>query len=66
MIYICSYACVDCDSFCLVLVNLANSVSGLQVYALTGGLAPLIPAIEASQLKKRPPSDEKVFMFIDF
>ncbi|XP_041022152.1 SWR1-complex protein 4 isoform X2 [Juglans microcarpa x Juglans regia] len=31
-----------------------------EVYALTGGLAPLIPAIEASQLKKRPPSDEKI------
>ncbi|KAG2693235.1 hypothetical protein I3760_08G088300 [Carya illinoinensis] len=31
-----------------------------EVYALTGGFPPLIPAIEASQLKKRPPSDEKI------
>jgi len=30
------------------------------VYALTGGLAPLMPAIEASQLKKKPPPLEKV------
>lgn len=32
----------------------------LQVYALTGGVAPLMPSIDVSQLKKRPPSDEKV------
>ncbi|KAI4319361.1 hypothetical protein MLD38_032966 [Melastoma candidum] len=31
-----------------------------EVYALTGGLAPLMPAIDVSQLKKRPPSDEKI------
>ncbi|KAJ7973104.1 SWR1-complex protein 4/DNA methyltransferase 1-associated protein [Quillaja saponaria] len=31
-----------------------------EVYALTGGLAPLMPAIETSQLKKRLPSDEKI------
>ncbi|KAH9730889.1 SWR1-complex protein 4 [Citrus sinensis] len=31
-----------------------------EVYALTGGLAPLMPSIDVSQLKKRPPSDEKV------
>ncbi|KAK4775541.1 hypothetical protein SAY87_023502 [Trapa incisa] len=31
-----------------------------EVYALTGGLAPLMPSIDASQLKKRPPSDEKI------
>ncbi|XP_054821042.1 SWR1-complex protein 4 [Prosopis cineraria] len=31
-----------------------------EVYALTGGLAPLMPAIDLSQLKKRPPSDEKI------
>lgn len=31
-----------------------------EVYALTGGLAPLMPALDASQLKKRPPSDEKI------
>uniref|UniRef100_A0A2N9JBM7 Uncharacterized protein n=1 Tax=Fagus sylvatica TaxID=28930 RepID=A0A2N9JBM7_FAGSY len=30
-----------------------------EVYALTGGLAPLMPAIDA-QLKKQPPKDEKV------
>jgi len=30
------------------------------VYALTGGLAPLMPAIEASQLKKKTPPLEKV------
>lgn len=33
------------------------------MYALTGGLAPLMPATDASQLKKRPPTDEKVFDF---
>ena len=33
----------------------------LQVYALTGGVAPLMPSIDVSQLKRRPPSDEKVF-----
>ncbi|XP_022728291.1 SWR1-complex protein 4-like isoform X2 [Durio zibethinus] len=31
-----------------------------EVYALTGGLAPLMPSIEVSQLKRRPPSDEKI------
>lgn len=31
-----------------------------EVYALTGGLAALMPAIDVSQLKKRPPSDEKI------
>ncbi|KAH9730884.1 SWR1-complex protein 4 [Citrus sinensis] len=31
-----------------------------EVYALTGGLAPLMPSIDVSQLKKRPPSDEKI------
>ncbi|XP_065860278.1 SWR1-complex protein 4 isoform X2 [Euphorbia lathyris] len=31
-----------------------------EVYALTGGLAPLMPSIDTSQLKKRPPSDEKI------
>ncbi|KAH9626857.1 hypothetical protein KSS87_002257 [Heliosperma pusillum] len=31
-----------------------------EVYMLTGGVAPLMPAIDTSQLKKRPPSDEKV------
>ncbi|XP_062144639.1 SWR1-complex protein 4 isoform X1 [Alnus glutinosa] len=31
-----------------------------EVYALTGGLAPLMPATDASQLKKRPPTDEKI------
>ncbi|EOX95359.1 Myb-like transcription factor family protein isoform 3 [Theobroma cacao] len=31
-----------------------------EVYALTGGLAPLMPSIDASQLKRRPPSDEKI------
>ncbi|XP_010679469.1 SWR1-complex protein 4 isoform X2 [Beta vulgaris subsp. vulgaris] len=31
-----------------------------EVYMLTGGVAPLMPAIDASQLKKRPPTDEKV------
>ncbi|KAF5732065.1 SWR1-complex protein 4-like isoform X1 [Tripterygium wilfordii] len=31
-----------------------------EVYALTGGLAPLMPAIDTSQLKKRPPADEKI------
>lgn len=35
----------------------------LQVFALTGGLAPLMPAVDSSQLKKRPPSDEKVPFF---
>lgn len=36
------------------------------MYALTGGLAPLMPALDASQLKKRPPSDEKVFNLFAF
>lgn len=31
-----------------------------EVYALTGGLAPLMPSIDVSQSKKRPPSDEKI------
>ncbi|KAK2649733.1 hypothetical protein Ddye_017222 [Dipteronia dyeriana] len=31
-----------------------------EVYALTGGLAPLMPSTDVSQLKKRPPSDEKI------
>lgn len=31
-----------------------------EVYALTGGLAPLMPSIDVSQLKKRPPVDEKI------
>ncbi|KAA3469795.1 SWR1-complex protein 4 isoform X1 [Gossypium australe] len=31
-----------------------------EVYALTGGVAPLMPSIDVSQLKRRPPSDEKV------
>lgn len=31
-----------------------------EVYALTGGLAPLMPAIDSSQLKKQPPKDEKI------
>ncbi|RDX60234.1 SWR1-complex protein 4 [Mucuna pruriens] len=31
-----------------------------EVYALTGGLAPLMPAIEASQLKKKSPPLEKI------
>ncbi|XP_019422042.1 PREDICTED: SWR1-complex protein 4-like isoform X1 [Lupinus angustifolius] len=31
-----------------------------EVYALTGGLSSLMPAIDASHLKKKPPSDEKI------
>ncbi|KAI4349772.1 hypothetical protein L6164_010328 [Bauhinia variegata] len=31
-----------------------------EVYALTGGLTPLMPAIDPSQLKKKPPVDEKI------
>ncbi|XP_022757785.1 SWR1-complex protein 4-like isoform X9 [Durio zibethinus] len=31
-----------------------------EVYALTGGLAPLMPSIDASELKRRPPSSEKI------
>ncbi|GAV65867.1 hypothetical protein CFOL_v3_09381 [Cephalotus follicularis] len=31
-----------------------------EVYALTGGLAPLMPSIDVSQLKKRPPAVEKI------
>ncbi|CAO2826671.1 unnamed protein product [Amaranthus hypochondriacus] len=31
-----------------------------EVYMLTGGVAPLMPAVDVSQLKKRPPTDEKV------
>ncbi|XP_029126413.1 SWR1-complex protein 4-like, partial [Cajanus cajan] len=34
-----------------------------EVYALTSGLAPLMPAIEASQLKKKPLPLEKVCFF---
>ncbi|XP_048435333.1 SWR1-complex protein 4 isoform X2 [Pyrus x bretschneideri] len=31
-----------------------------EVYALTGGVPPLMPAVEPLQLKKRPPTDEKI------
>ncbi|XP_010507917.1 PREDICTED: SWR1-complex protein 4 [Camelina sativa] len=31
-----------------------------EVYALTGGVAPLMPSIDVNQLKRRPPADEKV------
>ncbi|XP_061366208.1 SWR1-complex protein 4-like [Gastrolobium bilobum] len=31
-----------------------------EVYALTGGLPPLMPAIDASPLKKKPPPHEKI------
>ncbi|KAE9593764.1 hypothetical protein Lal_00036312 [Lupinus albus] len=31
-----------------------------EVYALTGGLPSLMPSIDASHLKKKPPSDEKI------
>ncbi|XP_039043635.1 SWR1-complex protein 4-like [Hibiscus syriacus] len=31
-----------------------------EVYALTGGVAPLMPSIDVSQLKRRPPSDDKI------
>ncbi|WJX95437.1 swr complex subunit [Trifolium repens] len=31
-----------------------------EVYALTGGMPPLMPSIHSSQLKKKPPSHEKV------
>ncbi|XP_057518846.1 SWR1-complex protein 4 [Amaranthus tricolor] len=31
-----------------------------EVYMLTGGVAPLMPTVDVSQLKKRPPTDEKV------
>ncbi|AES82219.1 putative transcription factor MYB-HB-like family [Medicago truncatula] len=31
-----------------------------EVYALTGGMPPLMPSIDASQLKKKPPTHEKV------
>ncbi|CAB4302423.1 unnamed protein product [Prunus armeniaca] len=31
-----------------------------EVYALIGGVPPLMPAVETSQLKKRPPTDEKI------
>ncbi|KAL2661059.1 hypothetical protein AAZV13_03G180200 [Glycine max] len=37
-----------------------------EVYALTGGLASLMPAIEASQLKKKPLPLEKVCFFFYF
>ena len=36
------------------------------MYALTGGLAPLMPAIDSSQLKKQPPKDEKVNFSVGF
>ncbi|CAN0870865.1 SWR1-complex protein 4 [Linum grandiflorum] len=31
-----------------------------EVYALTGGLAPLMPSLDSSYLKKPPPSDDKI------
>ncbi|XP_070671022.1 SWR1-complex protein 4-like isoform X1 [Malus domestica] len=31
-----------------------------EVYALIGGVPPLMPAVEPLQLKKRPPTDEKI------
>ncbi|ESQ39366.1 hypothetical protein EUTSA_v10001452mg [Eutrema salsugineum] len=31
-----------------------------EVYALTGGVAPLMPSIDVTHLKRRPPPDEKV------
>ncbi|XP_062115249.1 SWR1-complex protein 4 isoform X2 [Humulus lupulus] len=31
-----------------------------EVYALTGGVPPLMPSIDLSQLRKRPPADEKI------
>ncbi|CAH8320746.1 unnamed protein product [Eruca vesicaria subsp. sativa] len=31
-----------------------------EVYALTGGVAPLMPSIDVNHLKRRPPPDEKV------
>ncbi|XP_056171134.1 SWR1-complex protein 4-like isoform X2 [Syzygium oleosum] len=31
-----------------------------EVYALTGGLAPLMPSVDASQLRRHPPPDEKI------
>ncbi|XP_006296560.2 SWR1-complex protein 4 [Capsella rubella] len=31
-----------------------------EVYALTGGVAPLMPSIDVAHLKRRPPADEKV------
>ncbi|WJX89910.1 swr complex subunit [Trifolium repens] len=31
-----------------------------EVYALTGGMPPLMPSIHSSQFKKKPPSHEKV------
>ncbi|KAF3436570.1 hypothetical protein FNV43_RR23662 [Rhamnella rubrinervis] len=31
-----------------------------EVYALTGGVPPLMPSVDSSQLKKRPPTDEKI------
>lgn len=41
-------------------VNFCCNFVEFQVYALTGGLAPLMPSIDTTQLKRRPPSDEKV------
>jgi len=34
------------------------------MFALTGGFAPLMPAVDLSLLKKKPPSDKKVFFFL--
>ncbi|GAB2298507.1 swr complex subunit [Dionaea muscipula] len=31
-----------------------------ELYMLTGGVAPLMPSIDVAQLKKQPPSDEKI------
>ncbi|KAL1350883.1 hypothetical protein HN51_014863 [Arachis hypogaea] len=31
-----------------------------EVYALTGGVPPLMPSLDSSQLKKKPPSHEKI------
>lgn len=36
------------------------------MYALIGGVPPLMPALEPTQLKKRPPTDEKVVRFFGF
>ncbi|KAL5983408.1 hypothetical protein ACLOJK_017493 [Asimina triloba] len=35
------------------------SVASLKVYALTGGLGPLVPVVDTSHLKRRPPSDNE-------
>ncbi|XP_050386969.1 SWR1-complex protein 4-like [Argentina anserina] len=39
--------------------DLCFPLSNFKVYALIGGVPPLMPAIEPSQLKKRPPTAEK-------